>query len=381
MKVSALICELNPLHNGHKYIMNKAKKDGYPLVAVMSGNFVQRGEPAVFDKWIRAEAALAEGADLVIELPDIYSCSSAEYFAKGSIGILNASGLECDLFFGVEEDNIDALNEAVKRRTSSEYILDVKSKMKDGNSYASSSDAVLKPNNILALEYITAVKELSADRILPCSVPRIGDESHIETASEIRKRLGNIDELSEYIPSSTLEIIKKAVKDGLGPADAKNVENYIIAALRQITSEELETHAFVSEGLENKMIAEAYRHNDFDDFVSACTSKRYTASRIRRAAYSLITGITNDELQQYKNLPPYIRILGVKESGVEVLSFISKNASVPVIINASDREKLTSTAKVLFEKEVKATALYEMTHSSIEGRRADIELTHPLVKV
>ena len=109
MKASAIICELNPLHNGHKYIMDKAKEDSNPLVMVMSGNFVQRGCPACVDKWTRAKAALSEGADLVIELPDIYSCSSAEYFAKGAISILKATKLEYNLLFGIEGDNRGAL--------------------------------------------------------------------------------------------------------------------------------------------------------------------------------------------------------------------------------------------------------------------------------
>lgn len=382
MKASAIICELNPLHNGHKYIMDKAREDSNPLVMVMSGNFVQRGCPACVDKWTRAKAALSEGADLVIELPDIYSCSSAEYFAKGAISILKATKLEYNLLFGIEGDNRGALSKAVMQRLGKSYLDDAKERMSLGDSYASSSlDEVLKSNNILALEYTVAVNELGAENVTPVPVERTGKKSHIETASEIRNKLSNTNELSCFLPKASFKILSESFEAGLGPINPAPIENYIIAMLRKISAENLSKQAFVSEGLEHKLINEAYRCTTFADLVSACTSKRYTSSRIRRALYSLVTGTTSDLLNEFKYKAPYIRILGFSKIGAEAVSEICKKTDIPVLINASDREKLTGNARKVFENQVSATALYEMCLPKQGTRNADTELTHPPVKV
>lgn len=382
MKASAVICELNPLHNGHKYIMDKAKESGNPLVMVMSGNFVQRGSVACVDKWVRTKAALSEGADLVIELPDIYSCSSAEYFAKGAVGILKASGISFDLYFGIEGDNREALSNAVMQRLGVSFMNDAKSGMSGGSSYASSAlDEPLKSNNILALEYTVAVKELGADNIKTMPVERTGNKSHTETATEIRKRLHDFEGLKDVLPAKSYSVLEEAFGKGLGPVNSSVIENYIIAVLRKISSEELSKQAFVSEGLEHKLISEARRCSSFEDLVSSCTSKRYTASRIRRALYSLVTGVTSELLDTFKLNTPYIRILGFSRDGAKLVSEISRNACTPVIINASDRDKLSESAGKVFSNQVSATALYEMCLPKQGIRASDIELTHPPVKI
>lgn len=328
-----IICEFNPFHKGHRHLINTVKSENNNVICCMSGNFVQRGEFAVYDKFTRTEAALKNGADLVIELPTVFSTLSAEGFCKAGVELLEATGIVDKIAFGAENENIEELKE-IADKLKDEDIQDlIKSEMKKGISYPNARKNVLNsnlldtPNNILAIEYLKATS-------LPCiAVKRIGkghdsdDEEY--SASEIRKNL-DMNEISSM----------------------KNCESAILAKLRRMSATDFAKIEDVSEGLENR-IAEAVRAaTTLDEVYDLIKSKRYTHSRIRRIilrAYLDIYDIPNE--------PPYIRILGFNDKGRELLSDLKKNASLPIITKISDCDENTLPR---FEQECAFTDLYNL---------------------
>lgn len=355
---TGIIAEFNPFHNGHKYLLDIASESSDGIIAVMSGSFVQRGDIAITDKWTRAKAALNNGADLVIELPVIYSLNTAQKFAFGAVSILAATGITDKIVFGSESGNITALKKAafLTANEPENVSLKIKELIKTGMSYPSARAQAYKefldiqilsvPNDILAVEYIRAALELGFECEFS-AIKRKGvshDSSEIcgsvASASQIRTMIQNNSDASGFMPYT----------DDFPVYSLARLDTAITAKLRTCGSEYIKTINDVSEGLENRFISAALKYDSISDICSHVKSKRYTLSRIRRIVLSSYIGLTK-ELASLK--PTYIRVLGMNEKGKELLKQMKKTASLPVIIKTSELKNddiftLNCTAEDIF---------------------------------
>lgn len=388
MTSAAIICEFNPLHAGHQYIMDQARilsKDA-PLICLMSGNYVQRGEPAIFSKWARAKAALLCGADLVLELPTVYAASSAEYFATGAVSILNTTGIVRDLYFGVEANCYAEVESYVTTRMIDEkaFFEKAKNDMTSGSSYCHAAAIGANPgsNNILAAEYLCALRR-SNSPIIPMPIPRIGNSNHTETATKIRKELFSTGEFPpKAIPPSAEEIFRTEITCGRGPVRENFCENFILSILRISAPEQLIKLPFISEGLEYKLVKESMNCGTLKELVDSCTSRRYPRGRIKRILNAFLTGIQSDILERYRHVPPYIKALGWNNTGRELYKTICKKSTVPTFAQCSEGlHTLTGTALQVLEKEIRATDLYTLGFSNPQMRKGYRELTEKIVIV
>ncbi len=336
-----IVAEFNPFHNGHKYLVETAKTlTNDSVVAVMSGAFVQRGGIAITDKLKRAEMALKNGVDLVIELPVTFSHNTAQKFAFGAISTLNATGIIDTLAFGSECGDADKLKKLAKviSNEPSDVSVKIKELLSQGMSYpmarAKAYEGICDttplntPNDILGIEYIRACLDLGiSPGVLPIS--RIGTShdsvavsDNIASASEIRRRISSGVDATSFMPDGDF-----AVYDG------KLLDLAVISKLRLATPKDILNINDMAEGLENKIIAEAKYANSVDELAMAVKSKRYTLSRIRRTLYSTLLGLTKDLC----NLPPsYIRVLGMNDRGRQLLREMKETATLPIIIKPAD---------------------------------------------
>lgn len=331
--VTGIICEFNPMHDGHRYLINSVRKsENDAVICCMSGNFVQRGEFAVADKFSRAKTALQNGADLVIELPTVFSTLSAEGFCKTGVRLIEATGVADRLAFGAES-SIEELCNIADALKSEEIQSNIVKEMKNGISFPAARSKVLKtdllnyPNNILAVEYLKSTT-------LPCTaVKRIGkghdsdDENY--SSSAIRKKM-NTDEISSM----------------------KNCEVAVLSKLRTMTADDFRKIEDVSEGLENKIINSIKTAATLDELYDLIKSKRYTHSRIRRIILRAYLGI-----EKAPENPPYIRILGFNGRGRALLSRIKKKADLPIVTKISD---CSADLLPFFEQECRFTDLYNL---------------------
>ena len=332
--ITGIICEFNPMHKGHIHLINSVKKDcDDAVICCMSGNFVQRGEFAVYDKFTRAKEALQNGADLIIELPAVYSTLSAEGFCKAGVRLIEATGIADQLAFGAENDSIDELRSVADLLNDNEIQKKIALEMKSGVSFPAARSKVLKtdllnyPNNILAVEYLKAAS-------LPCIADKrigLGHDSEDEqySSSAIRKTL-NSNEISSIY----------------------NCEVAVLSKLRTMTAGDFLQIEDVNEGLENRIAQAVKKATSLNELYALIKSKRYTHSRIRRIILRAYLGITSRPEE-----PPYIRILGFNEKGRLLLSKMKKEASKPIITKLSDCD---ASALPFFEQECKFTDLYNL---------------------
>lgn len=345
MKIAAVISEYNPFHNGHKYQIDTIKKDFDAVIAIMSGNFVQRGDIAIIDKWTRADMALKNGIDLVLELPVISALNSAELFARGGVFIADKTGVVDSLFFGSECGDIELLKktatmilnepEGVKRK--------IKENLKRGMSYPTAinnawegkigASVIENPNNILAVEYIKALMRYKSS-VKPQTVKRIGAgyneigySGNFQSATGIRERIKNGKKTEDYMPKSAYDILKNAVKFS---------NNGLTALLRyKVLSEpeKIKEINDVSEGLENRIYEAAKAGGTFEDIAEFIKSKRYTMARIKRILISVILDLDKEIMGKE---PDYIRVLGMNKRGMEILGKMKKTAGLPIVVKTAD---------------------------------------------
>lgn len=333
--ITGIICEFNPFHSGHKYLIDTVRQNSDGIVCVMSGNLVQRGEFAVYDKFTRAKTALENGADLIIELPCAYSVLSAGGFAKYAVQILEASGVIDEIAFGAECDNINKLKETADKIQECNSL--IKEKLAAGLSYpaarkaAVNSDILDTPNNILAVEYIRQTK-------LPCrAVKRIGK--------------GHDTDDAEYSAS--------AIRNGLSLENIcslKNCERAVLAKLRTMRCEDFLKFDDVSEGLENRIVDAVRTSVSLEEIYDKIKTKRYTHSRIRRIILRAYLDITKD----FTSDVPYIRILGFNRKGQDIAALMKKHANLPIISRYADVKELSEKGRRLFDLECKCTELYNL---------------------
>lgn len=389
MKIAGIIAEYNPFHNGHLYHIEKTKElfGATHIIAVMSGNFVQRGDCAYFDKWTRAKAALLCGADLVVELPLPWAVSGAQVFARGGISLLNSCGC-CELLsFGSETDDVDLLFECAKALRTSEFKSSLKQYLSQGITFAAareqsinniagekSAQIIKTPNNILGVEYIGAIIDMQSD-IKAVSVQRMGAEHDGDTvfkslasASFIRKT----GELSKFVPKKALEIFNEDKKNNLAPANLSQLERGFILKLRSMDICDFERLPDISEGLHNRIYNAVNNYNTIEEIISAVKTKRYSHARIRRIILSALLNITKGDSDE---IPPYIRVLGFNKNGEEILKEMKHTAKLPVYTRTS---QLLENGGELYRKEIFASEVYNLLRPV--PQKAKLELTHSIIK-
>ena len=343
MKIIGVICEYNPLHLGHKKQLDLIRQrfgQDCGIVCLMSGNFVQRGMPAVFDKSLRAEAALCSGADLVLELPVTYALSSAEGFAEGGVAIL---GDFCHgLCFGAETENGEQLLETAKVLLSDEFRIPLRQELESGKSFPAARQAALEklgldgqvltsPNNILAVEYCKAILARKSS-MKPLPILREGsyhDESpdpENPSATAVRKLIGENGEWHCYVPAEAAKLFEKAPVHTLRAG-----ENAVLGKLRTMGETEFEALPYGSEGLWRKFMAACRREATVEEIQLAVKSKRYTRTRLDRMLMCAFLGISREMLEQPA---PYTRVLAMNERGRGILKQAKKTGQ---FLNAGEK--------------------------------------------
>ncbi len=374
--ISGVIAEFNPFHNGHAYLLSQARINSEAVICVMSGNFVQRGEPAIISKFARTKAAIECGADLVLELPLPYSIASAMYFASGAIETLNGLGVVDTICFGSECGDIEKLIRASEILNNPIMPEMLKSELKSGISYPAARQSVAEklaedddlsvlttPNDTLAVEYISAAKRLNANFEFK-AIKRVGVQHDSSSptgefcsASYLRELLKeNPAELQKYMPFESYKTLIEEAKLGK-IASYSLLDRAIVAHLRTTTPEILRNIPDVSEGIENRIILAANKFSSLDDIIKASKTKRYTHARIRRIILASYLGVTAGYRQRKV---PYIRVLGLNQKGAEILSLSKKKSKLFVVGSLKDAEKISSTAAKYAELEIKAGDLYSL---------------------
>ncbi len=368
MSAIGVIAEFNPLHKGHKYLLTEARKLG-TVICVLSSNFVQRGDTAIAEKRIRTLAALKSGADIVIELPVLWSMSTAQNFALGAVSALKEAG--CDkIIFGSESGNIEQLLKTADILSGDEFPPLLAEELKKGVTFAAARQKACEKlgaekkilsgaNNNLGLEYILAARSLDYNVTFE-TVKRKGaqhdsyEEAEFVSASLLREKikLGEFEYAKKYMPKESAELINPE-----SVSDIKRIENAILAVLRTKTQAELSCLPDLSEGLENKLFSAIKTAESLDDLYGKIKVKRYTLARIRRLVLSAFIGADNSFFM--KPLP-YLRVLGFSKEGAKFLKNLSKS-SVPLITRTVDINNLPEASKKVFETEAKATNLFGLT--------------------
>lgn len=391
MSIIGIVCEFNPFHKGHKYLIDSVKQQGDVVVCVMSGNYVQRGEPAVFPKDVRVEMALRNGVDVVLELPFVCATASAEIFAKNAIKILDSVG--CDkLAFGAEIAEVDSLTHVVDILLDKDFDSKVNKYLNEGLSYPLSRQNAFNeygyefdistPNNILAIEYIKAIKQINS-KMIPVAVKRIGagynDNSAIDdfaSATHIRSLINNKSDYKKYIPENIIYLYNETIENGrLFSYDKYNL--VALALLREKIGSDLKNVANMAEGLENRIENAIKTNADMNEIFDCVKTKRYTHSRIRRAVLSMIFGVTNEDLAISA---PYCRVLGFNTEEPKTVGKLADCCKLPFIVNYSDFSKYDSPQMDrIFELENLSTDIYNLMLNTFDS--CSKEMTYSLKKI
>jgi len=394
MKVIGIIAEYNPFHNGHLYHLNEARKatGASHVIAVLSGNFVQRGEPAIVDKNARTKMALAAGIDVVIELPHMYAMSSAGYFASGAVSLLDSLGVVDGIAFGTEANLADIETVARILRDEPQTFKDsIKAELARGVSYPNARARALGeviadfpkliegPNNILGIEYINAIARIGSKMSVTTverTVPHIGGRAgRFASASEIRKSLlaGNFEEGIAFMPDFAVEILKQA-------GAFHRLNNFSDAfqyKIRSSEASELREIAEISEGLENRIISLSREYANLDDIITQVKTKRYTLSKIKRCFLNILLDVRKDVfVPAQKNGPSYARVLGFRKESQALLGQIAEHSRIPLVSNLKHLGKFDEHTQKLVEAELRATDIYALSAdraglSALCGRREE----------
>lgn len=382
MKIAGIVAEYNPFHKGHAFHIERtrAKEDGCGathIIAVMSGNFVQRGEPAIMPKADRVRTALAGGADLVLELPLPWAMASAEAFAYGAVSLLDSMNCVDVLSFGSECGDVKPLEKVVwaieSERFSNllHYHLDNGIAFPDARERAVGEIAGLKSaellessNNTLGIEYIKALHRLNS-AIQPFTVKRFGaghDDAvpigDIASAGYLRTLLeaDRVENALPFMPAAVRDVIYEAMNAGHCPAQAALMQRAILASLRRLTKEQLAVLPGIAEGLENRFYDAIQTSGSLEELTAKIKTRRYTLTRIRR---TVIAGFLGLKAGWEKKQPPYIRVLGANTRGMEILH-AAKSARLPIISRSSQIKTLSPEAQRLFALECRAADLYAL---------------------
>lgn len=373
MNFCAIICEFNPFHNGHEYIIKQAKKvTGNEVLCLMSGDFVQRGTPAIIDKYTRAKHAILAGANAVLELPCIYACSNAENFATGAIRTLKALGIK-QLAFGIEKTNLEILKQIarLKYENSERFKTAFKNEIENGINYNTAlkrsiastvgDDGILeilnKPNNVLAIEYLTAIYTLDAD-ITPIAIERTDNgfiskdnKNEFLSASSIRELVLNNQPYQNFIPSYT------NITNYLTQKQQSAYETLLIYKLRTASVKELEQCYDYNEGIEYRVKKIAEQYSSLDDIVSNIASPRYRVSRVNKLVLYPLLGITKKVQELAKTTKPACKILAINRNNKSLISSFDKR-KISLIVSNKDYDALNTKQKQIINIDLNASNIY-----------------------
>lgn len=389
-RVLGIVGEYNPFHNGHLYHIAESKKQtgAQYVICVVSGNFVQRGNTSIINKWAKAKMALANGADLVIELPTVYSISSAENFAEGAIKTLNALKIVDTLSFGMEANDIAILNNIanVLYTEPKEYVTMLGHELSKGSSYPKARENALMmylndikkyanvmsgSNNILGIEYLKALRKTKS-KIMPVGIKRqkvlYNDENMVDdfaSATAIRKMLmtREFDGIRKAMPKTSYMILGEELKKGHYVIDLSRFEKEIIYQLRKMSVEEIKNLPDVSEGLEVTIKNAADSCNSLAELINIIKSKRFTQTRIQRILLYALLNIDQKKMNLSKKIEPYIRVLGLNQNGKQLISEMMKlNPKLNVVTSVKKYidEVGSKNLKEMLETDILATNIYTL---------------------
>ena len=382
MKICACIAEYNPFHLGHLKHLDYIKTElgAEKLIVIMSGNFTQRGEPAILSKFKRARQAIIAGADAVIELPTVFATANAETFAKGAVNILSDLGIETGLCFGVEsgtkEDYISlatALN-----NESKEFKRALKEHLEKGVSLAKAKFLAVKetgyefdenllssPNNILGVEYTKAILDKNASIEI---FPMLRTGNHNDTT--FKKGITSASSIREVLKTGKI----KKLKSALPPFVYKELKEYPFAFEKLIMAKVLLTPAEdiakvpdCTEGLENRIKALSKDNRTLTELIEKVSTKRYTMARVRRILISNLLGITEDLIKEALKSPLYAKVLAVNNNSKDVIAELAKNSKIPIITRKSDANSLKKTAQKCYEIDGIASDVYNLMTNDKEN--------------
>ena len=387
MKVTGIVAEYNPFHNGHKYLIDEARKRGAEIiVAVMSGNFVQRGDTAIISKFSRTKQALECGVDLVVELPTLWAMATAQKFSLGAIEILENIGIDT-LIFGSECGDIEKIMKTAYCVRSKEFSSEMREQLDLGFTPAKAREIAVEklcgngellrsPNDTLAVEYVSAAKSLNS-KMKFIAVKRQGVEhdssdtnNEFCSASTLREMIlsGKIERASKFMPEKAYEILKTAYDDGK-ISDLKILETTILSTLRTTSKEEFKALPDISEGIENRLFSAARMGRNMKELLEYAATKRYTNARLRRLVLSAFLKAKSADIPE---TVPYIRVLGCNALGAEVLKTARENSKIPVIMRSTALK-----GNPTFEFDVKSSDIYAL--SQINPDQCGQEFTNGVI--
>ncbi|KUG03083.1 hypothetical protein ASZ90_019544 [hydrocarbon metagenome] len=411
MQILGIVAEYNPFHNGHLHLIEEAKKYQHfdAVVGIMSGNFMQRGEPAVCSKWARAEMALRCGMDLVIELPFIYAVRSAYYFARGAIESLSRTGIVSHLGFGSESGNLEQLKQIARviAFEPADYRSILKEHLALGLSYPAAraralndylghtgleiEGLLLGPNNILALEYLRVIEEMKLP-LHPLTVSRKGRSYHdpslstatLASATAIRRALfehQNFEDIQVNMPQASWEVLRQAIDSGQAPVLPDSLEQAILSRLRTLSIHEIKQLYEVTEGLEYRIYEASQSCGTLAGLRQHIKSRRYSLTRINRILLYSLFGVSSslvDELD--KEGPTYLHILGFSNQGKQILKEINYRSSMRVLNRGKDVKSFYEENKgypsgYMLELDIKATDIYSLLMPDPAARTAARDYT------
>ena len=436
MKILGIIVEYNPFHNGHLYHLFKAKEitGADYVVAVMSGNFLQRGEPAIIDKWSRTKMALNAGVDLIIELPFVFSTQDANGFAFGAVKLLESLQIIDYLCFGCETDNLDTLCSIsnflhlepqeykelivyncksgyefpkVRSQTICDYHRIFGIEGLEKISPLELSKLLKYPNNILALEYIKHLINLKS-KIKPIAIKRMGASYHqknikgkISSATSIRNEILNnlnspktdlftlSDKIKSTIPPSEFSVLERELREGRGPITLDSYRQYILATLRRMSLDDISHIHGVTEGLENRIKKASLKSYTVEQLINSIKTRRYTRTKIQRIILHLMMNLTKEDITVFNKYGPlYARVLGLSKKGKTLLRAIKKSSSTPLISKLSNyirqtisegNSNIQSSLMKMLEYDILATDIYVLGNKKEEDRVARLDFTHKIV--
>lgn len=389
MKTSAIICEYNPLHNGHVHHIRKTRENGAThVVAVLSSNFVQRGDVALLDKFDRAKLALRAGADLVLELPVAFSMASAELYATAAISMLNNLGVVDELSFGSSNGDLECLELLTEASVSTTKVFQdrILDRMRQGDSYPAAVWEIVRqrygnkvagmmhdPNNLLAIEYLKAMQKLDVS-FRAFSIQRqcvthdsMTTQSMFASASFIRKSVADGDHsYLDFVPSYTAKLLSQRLNEGR-TAHIQNLERIALYRLRSMTEEELLQLPDVGRSLQNRIYA-ARTANSWDELLASIKTKCYTMARIRRILLCALIGITKEDQRHY---PPYARVLAFNERGREILGAAKNRSRIEIGTSLSKLAETGKSAANFVRLEESASNVYGLAQSEISSAEQD----------
>ena len=407
--VLGIVAEYNPFHNGHLHHLIESKKltNSDYTIAVMSGSFTQRGDVSIIDKWSKAQMAIENGVDLVIELPTIYAISSAENFASGAIKILDSLGIVDYLSFGSECNDISILSDVTDVLTNepSEYKSLLSHELSRGISFPKARERALmmylndirrfnnvlsSPNNILGIEYLKALDKQNS-KIHPITIKREGSaynddsiplDSGFASATSIRNlcQSHDISILQNFMPESSFNILQDCLENGHLVKNISEFDKLIIFTLRQMSTDEISNLPDVSEGLEFAIKSAVNQCNTTAELLSIINTKRYTQTRLKRIFLYALLGITKKDMQISKTTKPYIRILCFNDKGRELISEISKHNRKLTIISSVKKfmdNNSNKNLKIMLVKDILSTNVYTLAYEY--DSIGNLDYTHKLI--